>query len=101
MASQVHVGDIGTQLILTVKDDGAVVDISSASSLVIIIRKPDGVSYEKSGTLLNDGTDGQMYYTSVDGDFNTAGNYKLQAKVVLSGATYYSSTASFKVYCNL
>ena len=31
MASEIHVGDIGTQLIMTVKDDGVIVDISSAS----------------------------------------------------------------------
>ncbi len=36
MASEIHVGDVGTQLIMTVKDDGVVVDISSASSLSVI-----------------------------------------------------------------
>jgi hypothetical protein len=29
MASEIHVGDVGTQLIVTIKDDGVVVDISS------------------------------------------------------------------------
>jgi hypothetical protein len=31
MASEIHVGDIGTQLIMTVKDNGEIVDISNAS----------------------------------------------------------------------
>ena len=101
MASEIHVGDIGTQLIMTVKDDGVVVDISSASTLNVIIKKPDGESYTKTGTLYTDGTDGKMYYTSVNGDFNAAGSYKIQGKVVLTGGTYYSSISTFKVQCNL
>jgi|SRR6056300_308722 hypothetical protein len=101
MASEIHVGDVGTQLIMTVKDDGVVVDISSASSLSVIIKKPDGVNYTKTGTLLNDGTDGKMYYISVNGDFNAAGNYKIQGIVTLSGGTFYTSISTFKVFCNL
>lgn len=101
MASEIHVGDIGTQLIVTVKDAGTVVNISSATSLNIIIKKPDGVSYEKTGLLYTNGTDGKMYYTSVSGDFNVAGNYKIQGKVVISGSTYYTSVSTFKVHCNL
>ena len=101
MASEIHVGDIGTQLIMTVKDDGAVVDISSASSLSVILKKPDGETYTKSGTLYTDGTDGKMYYTSVSGDFNAAGSYKIQGIVTLSGGTFYTSISTFKVFCNL
>jgi len=101
MASEIHVGDIGTQLIMTVKDDGEVVDISGASSLVIILKKPDGQSYTKTGTLYTNGTDGKMYYVSVDGDFNAAGNYKIQAIVTLPNGTFYSSISTFKVYCNV
>jgi hypothetical protein len=101
MASEIHVDDIGTQLIMTVKDDGEVVDISGASTLTVVIKKPDGISYTKTGTLLTDGTDGNMYYTSVDGDFNVAGNYKIQGIVVLSNGTFYTSISSFKVFCNL
>jgi len=101
MASEIHVGDIGTQLIMTVKDDGVVVDISLASSLNVIIKKPSGQSYTKTGTLLNDGTDGKMYYTSINGDFDAAGLYKIQGKVTINNAIYYTSISSFRVSCNL
>lgn len=101
MASEIHVGDLGTQLIMTVKDDGVIVDISSASALNVIIKKPSGQSYIKTGTLLGDGTDGKMYYTSISGDFDVAGLYKIQGKVTINGAIYYTSISSFKVYCNL
>jgi hypothetical protein len=38
MASEIHEGDIGTKLLITVTDDGSIVDISSASSLSIYIK---------------------------------------------------------------
>lgn len=101
MASEIHVGDVGTQLIMTVKDDGEIVDISSASSLIVVLKKPDGQSYQKTGTIYTDGTDGKMYYVAVNGDFNAAGNYKIQAIVTLSNGTFYSSISTFKVYCNI
>jgi hypothetical protein len=101
MASEIHVGDVGTQLIATVKNGTSVVDISSASSLVIILKKPDGESYEKTALLYSDGTDGKMHYVSVFGDFNAAGKYKIQGRVSIDGATYSSSVESFTVYCNL
>lgn len=101
MASEIHVNDIGTQFIVTVKDDGAVVDISSATSLVIIFKKPDQTTSNKTATLYTDGTDGKMTYSTVSGDLNQAGNYKIQGKVTLSGGVYYTSIGSFKVHCNL
>jgi hypothetical protein len=101
MASEIHVGDIGTQLIMTVKDDGVVVDISSASVLNVIIKKPSGQSYTKTGVVLTDGTDGKMYYTSISGDFDAPGLYKIQGRVILNDSIYYTSISSFKVYCNL
>lgn len=101
MASQIHVDDIGTQIVLTIKDDDQIVDISSASSLEFIIRKPDTTKHTKTGSLYTDGTDGKMYYASVAGDFDRPGKYKVQGKVTMNSGVYYTSIFSFKVYCNL
>jgi hypothetical protein len=101
MASYIHEGDIGTKLLITIKDDGSVVDISSASSLSIFIKRPDGTMLTRTGTLETDGTDGKIYYIIVAGDLNDAGLYKIQAQVILTSGTFYSSTANFKVHCNL
>lgn len=98
---QIHVGDIGTVLVVTILEDGSAVDISSASSLQIILRKPDGVSYTKTATIYTDGTDGKLSYTVLDGDLDAAGLWKIQAVVVIPSGTYSSSVGSFKVHCNL
>ena len=101
MASQIHEGDIGTKLLVTVTDDGSIVDISSASTLDIFIKKPDGTILSRSGTLETDGTDGKMYYITVLGDLDVAGKYKLQGRVVIASGSFYTSTATFTVHCNL
>jgi|TARA_B100001564_G_C20560376_1_gene633460 uncharacterized protein YbcV (DUF1398 family) len=101
MASQIHVNDVGTKFLATIKDDGVVVDISSAISITMMFKKPDDEVVEKSGTLDSSGTDGKVYYTTIAGDLDEAGLYKLQAKVVLSTGTYYTDIYSFKVHCNL
>ena len=101
MASQIHVDDIGTTLVGTVLDDGSAVDISSASSIRMIIKKPDQTSSTKTASFNTDGTDGKMKYVTVSGDIDQVGNYKLQGKVVIGSATYYSSVSTFKVYCNI
>lgn len=101
MSSEIHVGDIGTQFIITVKEDDSIVDISSASSIIIYLKKPNGVSYEKYGSFVTDGTDGKLFYTSVYGDFDAPGLYKLQAKLTMGGSTYHSNLETFKVYCNI
>ena len=101
MASQIHVDDVGTTLIGTFSDCGSAIDISSASSIQMIIRKPDQTRLTKTATFVTDGTDGQVQYVSIAGDFDQAGNYKIQGLVVDGGATYYSSISTFKVYCNI
>jgi hypothetical protein len=102
MACEIHKGDIGTKLLLTVTDCGTVVDISTATTLAIYIRKPDGTILSRIGTLETDGADGKTYYITEAGDFDVAGSYKIQGKVAFpSGASYYTSTATFRVECNL
>jgi hypothetical protein len=101
MASQIHEGDIGTKLLVTITDDGVVVDLSDAISLSLFIKKPDGTVLNRVATLNSDGTDGKIKYITVSGDLDVAGVYKLQAKVALSSGSFYSSTDTFKVHCNL
>ena len=49
MADEIHVNDIGTRFLITVKDDGSAVDISSASALQINFRKPSDEIINRAG----------------------------------------------------
>ncbi len=101
IVEEVHVGDIGTVFEVTIKDNTSVVDISSATTMQIIFRKPDGSRLEKTATLTNSGVDGKMEYTSVSGDLDRHGSWKLQGRVVMSGGAWRSSVGNFDVYPNL
>ena len=100
-ANEIHLNDIGTQFLLTVKDGSSAVDISSATTKQIIIKKPSGTKVTANTAFSTDGTDGKMYYNAGDGDLDEAGSYKLQGKVVISDGTFYTDITSFKVHRNL
>lgn len=102
MAAEIHVDDIGTSLQLLVKDEnGAIVDISTAT-LQVWIRKPDLSVLTKTGTLVNDGTDGLMQYVTVSGDLDTAGKWAIQGFVEFSNGTeFHTDVHHFRVYDNL
>ena len=101
MASEIHVNDIGTRFLATIKDDDVVVNVSGASLINMIFKKPNDQVVYKSASLLTNGTDGKIYYDTVAGDLDEAGQYKLQGKVALSSGTYYTDIYTFQVHCNL
>ena len=101
MSSEIRVGDIGTEFRITITDDGAAVDLSSAPSLVINFRKPDGNILSVYADLYTDGTDGIIFYNAVNGDLDQSGQWKIQAVIETGGAIYSSSVGTFKVSCNL
>jgi hypothetical protein len=100
---EVHVNDVGTSFQATVKDEtGKIVDVSGASTLQISFKRPDGTKLgPKTASMVNDGKDGLIQYTTVSGDINKAGNWKVQGFVRVSGGEYYSDIYDFIVYGNL
>ena len=100
-ANEIHVNDVGTQFLVTVTDGSSAVDISSATTKEIIIKKPSGTKLTKATAFSTDGTDGKMKYNISSDDLDEAGSYKLQGKVVISDGTFYTDIHTFKVHRNL
>ena len=102
---EVHYNDIGTVILVTIKDcvsgTATALDVSAASTLELILQSPSGLSSTKNASFNTDGSDGKIKYTSVDGDFNEVGTWRIQAKVVLGDGTFRSDVGTFKVYENL
>lgn len=73
--------DVGVVLRLTVKENGIVVDVSSATLLEIILNPPTGSSRRKPATLTADGTDGQIEYQTQPGDLDLVGAWTVQARM--------------------
>ena len=98
---EIHVDDIGTSIEGTIKRDGVIVDISTASVKNIIITRPDSTKTTYAGVFKTDGTDGILTYITVLGDLPIPGEYQLQAELTLTTWSGKSSIGKFDVVGNL
>lgn len=101
MSNEVRKDDVAVQFVLTIQEDSVAVDVSGATTKEITIQKPSGTSTDYTASFFTDGTEGKIYYTSVLGDLDESGLYKIQGKVILSGGTYRTNIKKFKVRDNI
>jgi hypothetical protein len=76
----VRENDVGVVLRLTVKEQGAAVDLSASTIVEILLRPPLGAARRKTATFTTDGSDGQIEYQTVAGDLNVVGAWSVQAR---------------------
>jgi hypothetical protein len=102
---EVHYNDIGTVFLITVNDcvsgTSVALDLSTASSLQVILKSPSGVSYTKTASFYTNGTDGKIVYVTINNDLNEVGTWSIQAKITIPTGTFRSDIGTFKVYENL
>lgn len=101
-----HVGDVGTVIQVTLQGNdsncvASALDISAATTLEIRLKKPDGSVLTKNASFVTDGSDGKINYTTIAGDLDQAGVWKVEAYVVIAGNSWTSSYGKFKVQSNL
>lgn len=106
-ANEIHVGDIGTIIEVTIKDGASVLDISSFTTKQFIFKRPDNTTVTKNASFSTDGSDGKLRYTIVSGDLNQQGlgntdnPWKLQVYLATVTNNWRSDIISFDVYGNL
>ena len=101
-ADEIHVGDIGTTLVVTIKDGSTIVDLSSATTKKLEFQPPDGgVKLIKNASFTTDGTDGKIQYAFVSGDLSACGRWRYQGFVGIGSSYWHSDIGEFKVYDNL
>jgi hypothetical protein len=102
MSSEIHVGDIGTQFRITIKDsDTTPVDLSNVDAMYVLFKKPDNSFKQVTPVFLTDGIDGNIVYTTVAGDLDQYGTWQIQARVVFGTDVYSTDIQKFKVIRNL
>ncbi len=100
--SQIHVGNKNVDFVITITEDCLPIDVSTATVKTIYFTKPDGSTLTKTALFVTDGTDGQIHYSTIDGDLDQPGLWKIQAYIELGTGSLYSSVIkTFKVFCNL
>ncbi len=106
---EIHVDDVGTVMEVTIIDPETdrEMDISDATETLIYILKPpvdedtDPVRLDKTASFVEDGSDGKIKYTTIAGDLDLSGTYKIQARVTTPDGVWYSQIQKFKVKRNL
>jgi len=97
MTQEVHVGDIGTVFEITVTEDDVALNISSATVLQMLFKKPSGTVLTKTAVFTGDGSDGLIQYTSIEADLDEAGIWYMQGRVTLPGGKWSTEKAGFTV----
>lgn len=99
---EIHLGDIGTIVERTIKDEtGTVMDISGATDLKFYFQKPDGTDVTVTAVLSGAGTDGKMRYVSLASTWDQVGRWQAQARIQAGALTLKSDVWEFHVYPNL
>ncbi|MCE7738377.1 MAG: hypothetical protein GPJ50_03270 [Candidatus Heimdallarchaeota archaeon] len=98
---EIHEEDIGTIFEVTVKEDGSVVDVSTATTKEFHFKKPSGEILSKPTDFVTNGTDGKLKYTTIANDLDESGGWSIQVYLVLSSGTWSSDIIDFMVYKNI
>ena len=81
--SDLIVGDIGARIELRlIKKDGTAFDISAATTKTFIFVKGDGSSVTKTAVFVTAGVDGKLQYTTIAGDIDQPGPWRVRAQVI-------------------
>lgn len=104
--ADIHKNDVGTALVVAfVDEDGAVLNISTASTKQIRLRKPGGTVVTKSGTFDTTGADGLLKYTTTKTggvyDLDTVGRWQIQGYAVVGTQEWNTAVSTFEVAGNL
>lgn len=95
---RVFKNDVGINFVDRIKDeDGNIFDISAATTLQFIFRKPGGTTITRTASLFEGGTTGKLSYVSIAGDLDTAGKWIIQTKVILPTGTWFGDLRALTV----
>lgn len=99
--TDLHLGDELTVLRFTVKENGAIVPLSSGSALLKLKKKKEVIIREME--FYTDGTDGILQYVTKTGDIEgDKGKWTAQIELVLPGVWHgHSSKAEVEVDDNV
>lgn len=103
-APPIQQGVIGVIIRRTVREaqTGVVIDLSTASNFVFVLKNPRGVVTTKAGALTSSGTDGSVDWTTTAAtDFGEAGRWMQQLEYTKAGGTYKSRPEILMVEPNL
>lgn len=84
---------------LTIYEDGVILNLASASVKKIMLYTPYGgdTPLQKTASFETDGTDGKMYFKTLDTDLSAAGWYHVRGYIEDGAFKGYTNKKSFLV----
>ena len=102
MTCAIHLNDVGTEFQISLKTcAGVAEDITTATLIQVVLQKPDFTKLTNTVVASGDPTEGIVIYTTILGDLDQVGKYKLQAIVTYPTGKWSSEILTFKVVTNL
>jgi hypothetical protein len=95
---ELHVGDVGTEIIISLVDESTPVDLSAMTSAVIKVQRPDRTVAEITADVDGDPEDGIIKGVVSSGTFIARGNHVFQAFLTIGAWTGHSQSVT--VYVN-
>ena len=93
MSGKIYKGDYGVVIRVDTK-----INLTGVTSQLLRVSKPDGREVVWSCAVESPATSGFVTYTTVSGDLDVSGTYKLYAEVLFASAKYLGEVATFRVY---
>ena len=83
MIDKVQLGAVGVHLKFPITDqDNKPLDVSQATTLNLVFKKPDGSIVVKTAALVNTGTDGLVEYVTEAGFLDQVKTWRVQCEIV-------------------
>jgi hypothetical protein len=96
-----QVGDYGGIIRVTIKEDGAVKNISTATTKQFRFIRPDNVELPAvTAVFTTDGSDGKLQFTVTQGMLSKHGPWKIQALLTYASSYQQSKIDTFPVEKN-
>jgi len=99
--SQVQLGDVGTEILVTVKEDGLPADISTATVKKFLLQKKNRTTLVVDASFVTSGSDGQLHYFTSGSEVDIKGTCTLQVYLELPDGKWHTSKSEFTVEENL
>lgn len=100
--TDLHVTDVGTEIRVTVLDNGTdIVDCSPATAKKFLFKHKSGSTFARDASFYTDGKDGKLSYFLVGGDIVLSGKWELQVYLEFTSGSWHSSKATFEADPNI
>lgn len=97
VTADLHLNDVGTLILITIKEGSAAVDISSATVQQFDFKKKDGTTFTVDTQFFTDGTDGVMEYITLAGDIDQVGKWSVQPYLEMPNWQGHTQKVDFRV----